>query len=143
MRLFIALVKVYTKLKSSVLIYNGKLYTVTGRQDMSGFIFRHFAKNSGRTKTQVLDKTQVFFKKIRSQKRKKIPQPQKLGFGNFQKLRLIFVKLRSVLKKLRSEISKNIPQPQIDINKGAGKVSKKKPEYGHRWKANKIALLLM
>ena len=44
----------------------------------SGSFFRHFAKNSGRTKTQVFDKTQVFFKKLRSQKRKKIPQPQKL-----------------------------------------------------------------
>ena len=52
-----------------------------------------------------------------------------LGFGNFQKLRLIFAKLRSVFEKLRSEISKNIPQPQIDINKGAGKVSKKGPFY--------------
>ena len=44
----------------------------------AGFFFRHLAKNSGRTKTQVFDKTQVFFKKLRSQKRKMIPQPQKL-----------------------------------------------------------------
>ena len=48
------------------------------------------------------------------------------GYENLQKLGSIFVKLRSVFEKLRSEISKNIPQPQIDINKGAGKVSKKK-----------------
>ena len=37
-----------------------------GGKRNAGFIFQHFAKNSGRVKTQVFGKTQVFFVKLRS-----------------------------------------------------------------------------
>jgi len=94
---YLTITKLYSLLKIYMVSQNLKsiLYQA---------FFRHFGKNSSQN-SGIFQETKVPKNAKRYLNRKIGTVPRMyLGFGNFQKLGSIFVKLRSVFEKLGSEI---------------------------------------